>query len=197
MGRKKMAVKDGKGMLVVDLEKNTSKKVSITSFFRIKSFSPDDTEILIDTLATSGSTNTMLYDLSCKCKQPTPLVTENIAVTWRSQGIYGYRVLNPQTSADIEFLNLSTGAPLKKFNQITGPWIGSKSTLAFVWVHSPNASDKGILMSFDLVTQQTKELFTGNCCLLSYNNDVTRATLSPDGKKLAFTKGGYLRMINM
>jgi hypothetical protein len=197
IGRKKMAFRDGKRILVIDLEKNASEEIPISTSFRIGSFSPDDTKLLIDTLSVTGSTNTVLYDFGCNCNQPSTLITSNTTVLWRPPGVYGYRVSSSQTQAGTEFLNLSTGTALKIFDLITRPWINPKSTLVFVWVRSSSTAGKGLLMSFDLLTQQTKELFTSDCCLLSVNNEVTMATLSPDGKKLAFSKGGYLRLISM
>ncbi|MBD0285416.1 MAG: hypothetical protein ICV79_08320 [Flavisolibacter sp.] len=212
LGNKKLAYTGYqlKETFIIDLERSTLQKIPLPGHI-VQAFSPDDKQMLMhavtrvqtnDPLTITGS---FIYDFACQCLQPltpNPLINTYYYslynrgnVFWRPQGIYAYTVTD-RYQYNIKFLNLTTNTELTSFLKLQGgPWVSSNSTLAAVWVQVPNTVTSAKLILHDLATQQTKELFTAGCCNLAFNSDVTDVIVSPDGKKIAFAKGGALRII--
>lgn len=184
MGNKKLAIKSATELLVIDLEHATTQVFPVSQ--NVQAFSPDDTKMLLYSSSTSPITATV-YDFVCQCTQPKNLAGSGIPI-WRTQGLFGYNI----TTGVLNYLNLESGTLLKSFPDFgEGPWVAQNGSLAILLAKGPTyASDKkALLLSFDLVTGQTKEIASVVYVpLYSYNVGIYLAAISPNQKKVAYVQ---------
>jgi hypothetical protein len=191
LGRKKLSIKSGTELLVIDLEQATSQIIPVSE--NVQAFSPDDTKMLIYSSSQTPLITTV-FDFGCQCVQPKTLAGAGIPF-WRTQAIYGYNI----NSGVLNYLNLESGAVLKSFPDFAqGPWVAPNSGIAIFLIKGANYStdQKGVLMSFDFVTGQTKEIIAAPYNpFSSFINGIYLAAVSPNQKKVAYVQnGGDLRV---
>ncbi|GAA4466816.1 hypothetical protein GCM10023189_49520 [Nibrella saemangeumensis] len=200
-------------LLVIDLQSGSTQAFSTADI--LQAFSPDDNQMLLHTAVRkqSGSRQTIAgsvtYDFGCQCSRSLPqtsLVDAFVGpgkanVVWQPQGLFGYSAVPVSEWSNqntVQFYDLTSGRTLKSFTDVIDtPWASANSTWMALWMASkdpntPAYSSQGKLITYDLVTQQTKVIFTGTCCNAAFNSDVTAVAFSPDHKKIAFVKGGAL-----
>lgn len=191
LGKKKLSIKSGTELLVIDLEQATSQTIPVSE--SVQAFSPDDTKMLIYSSSQTLVVSTV-FDFGCQCLQPKTLAGAGIPF-WRTQGIYGYNI----NSGVLNYLNLESGVVLKSFPEFAeGPWVAPNSGIAIFFIKGANYSTdkKGVLMSFDFVGGQTKEIITAPYNpFSSFINGIYLAAVSPNQKKVAYVQnGGDLRV---
>jgi hypothetical protein len=187
LGNKKLAIKSGSQLMVVNLEQATTQILPVSGDVQV--FSPDDSKMLIYSSSPAPVTATV-YDFTCQCTQPITLAGNGIPL-WRTQGIYGYKINSPAT---LEYLNLQSGMVLKSFSgYASGPWVAQNGSLSILFAEGATyATDhKGSLMSYDFVTGQTKEITTALYLPYSaYIVGIYLAAVSPNQKKVAWVQNG-------
>lgn len=191
MGNKKLAVKSGQQLLVIDLEQSTSQTLPIAE--NVHAFSPDDSKMLIFS-STQYPVTAAVYDFLCNCSQPITIAGQGTPF-WRSQGIFGYQVTSPATlQFDLRLSDIQSGALIKSFpDYLEGPWILPNGTLVTLLVKGPtyNVDRKAVLINFDLVTRQTKEITTVvHDPYLSFIKGIYLAAVSHNLRKIAYAQNG-------
>ena len=186
LGNKKIAFQFNNEVLVVDAEMGTSQKISITG--TVKSFSPDDNQLLVTTSLQNQYTDAFKYDLSCQCTIPITFNLNSLkaadGIIWHPQGFFGYT-----TYDTLKVVNLETGALLKKYNQLQGPWISKNASIITSVIKEPGYStdEKGTIVNYNMVTGESKSLLkVASRPLSSYLIGVFSASVSPDQKKACF-----------
>jgi len=186
LGNKKMAIKSGSQILVINLEQSTSQILAISG--NVQAFSPDDTKMLI--YSSSGPVIATVYDFTCQCTQPITLAGNGNPL-WRTQGMYGYNINSP---GNLQYVNLQSGALLKSFTGFaSGPWVAQNGSLSILFAEGPTYStdQKGSLIIYDFVTGQTKEIATA--LYRPYASTIVGvylAAVSPNQKKGAYVQNG-------
>lgn len=196
-GGKKMVLKTTTDTSLVDLETGSSQSIHVSA--EAQAFSPDNTKILFYPYNTIPITGASTFDLNCSCTQPITLAGNGKAV-WRTSAIMSYA--SSGLPAILQFMNLQTGSVIKSFpDAIAGPWISAGSNLAFLFVKGPTWSTDfdGILISYDFISNQTRELAHAKSNpASSFVQGIFIAVQSPDGTKLVYAlDGNKLKVISL
>lgn len=207
-GNKKLSIKSGTELLVVDLEQATTQVLPISQ--TVLAFSPDDTKMLLYPSLQGPASGPTVYDFTCQCLKPIALVgTSTGKPLWRSQGLYNYSILSVQgpndlyaTQVAVTFSNLESGVTLKSFTNFMegGPWVAQQGSLSVFMVKGPTyaTDNKAVLLSFDFLSGQTKEIVTVEHKPFPASIvGIYLAAISPNQKKVAYVQHGSQLRVSM
>ena len=188
MGNKKLAIKSGSELLIINLEQATTQILPVSE--TVQAFSPDDTKMLIYSSSQGPITGATVYDFVCQCTQPITLAgTSTGKPLWRTQGLYEYNI---NAAAALNYSNLQSGIVLKSFPGFAeGPWVAQNGSLSILLSKGPTyaTDEKGLLQSFDFVSGQTKEIATALYIPFGFGIvGIYLAAVSPNQKKVAYVQ---------